>query len=71
MNFSLGRFSKYHMCRFYQTIMVCHFSLQKSSANYLAPHVFVGKGFDISIFGHFFCPIPENFLTLVQSKFKK
>ena len=44
---------------------------QKSSANYLVPRVFSQKGFDISIFGHFFCPIPEIFLTLVQSKSKK
>ena len=70
MHCSLGRFCKCRLSRFYQTIMLCRFSLLKSSANHLAPHVFVGKGFDISIFGHFFCPIPEIFLTLVQSYFK-
>jgi hypothetical protein len=47
--------------------MVPLFSAQKSSANYLAPRVFAQKGFDISILGHFFCPFPEIFSTLVQS----
>jgi hypothetical protein len=45
----------------YRTIMVPFFSARKSSANHLAPHVFVQKGFDISILGHFFCPFPGNF----------
>jgi hypothetical protein len=54
-----------------RTIMVSHFSIQKSSANYLAPRVFAQKGNGVTVFGHFFCPFSEIFLTLVQSKNKK
>jgi hypothetical protein len=50
-----------------RTIMVSQFSLRKSSANYLAPRVFAQKGNGLTIFGHFFCPFSEIFLTLVQS----
>ena len=58
---SLGRFAAIAIMRQFRTMMVTHFSSQKSSANYLAPRVFSQKGFDISIFGHFFCPFPGNF----------
>ena len=44
--------------------------LQKSSANYLVPRVFAQKGFAISIFGHFFCPFPENFIESCRVKTK-
>jgi hypothetical protein len=56
---------------FGRTIMVSRFSLPKSSANYLAPRVFAQKGNGLSIFGHFFCPFSEIFLTLVQSFLRK
>ncbi len=59
--FSLGQFESIAPMQYFRTIMVTHFSSQKSSAIYLAPRVFAQKGFDISIFGHFFCPFPENF----------
>jgi len=44
--------------------------LQKSSAIYLVPRVFAQKGFAISIFGHFFCPFPENFIESCRVKTK-
>jgi len=62
-----GKFRQSRQHNISRTIMVPLFSAQKSSANYLAPRVFAQKGFDISNFGHFFCPIPEIFSTLVQS----
>jgi hypothetical protein len=45
----------------FASYMVSQLSFQKSSANYLVPRVFSQKGFDISIFGHFFCPFSQNF----------
>jgi hypothetical protein len=44
--------------------------LQKSSANYLVTLGFAQKGFAISIFGHFFCPFPENFIESCRVKTK-
>jgi hypothetical protein len=69
--FSLDQIETMATLQDYRTIMVCVYCSRKSSANYLAPRVFAQKGFAISIFGHFFCPIPEIFLTLVQSRFEK
>jgi hypothetical protein len=59
--FSLDDFATYTLVTIIRTIMVTYFSSRKSSANYLAPRVFAQKGFDISIFGHFFCPFSQNF----------
>ena len=50
--------------------MVSRNDRQKSSANYLVPRVFAQKGFDISIFGHFFCPFSENFIESCRVKIK-
>jgi hypothetical protein len=44
--------------------------LRKSSAIYLVPRGFAQKGFAISIFGHFFCPFPENFIESCRVKTK-
>ena len=35
---------------------------------YLVPRVFSQKGFDISIFGHFFCPFSQNFFDSCAKK---
>jgi hypothetical protein len=69
--FSLDQIETIVLMQYCRTIMVRIYFARKSSANYLAPRVFAQKGFAISIFGHFFCPIPEIFLTLVQSRFEK
>ena len=46
--------------------MVSKFSIQKSSAKYLATRRFSQKGFVDVDFGHHRCPIFKIFLTLVQ-----
>jgi hypothetical protein len=71
MIFSLGHFAIFAPMQYFRTIMVRVFSSRKSSAKRLAPRVFAQKSFVDSIFGHFFCPFPENFSSLVQSKSKK
>jgi hypothetical protein len=59
--FSLDQIDTMATLQDYRTIMVPLFPARKSSANHLAPRVFVQKGFAISILGHFFCPFPGNF----------
>ena len=46
----------------------CHI---KSSANYLVRVEFSQKGFDISIFGHFFCPFSQKFFDSCANRIEK
>ena len=58
------------MLNYLRPYMLSQKWLQKSSANYLVPRGFAQKGFAISIFGHFFCPFPENFIESCRVKTK-
>ena len=51
--------------------MVSQKLLRKSSANYLVRVEFSQKGFDISIFGHFFCPFSQNFFDSCANRIEK
>ena len=51
--------------------MVSKFSIQKSSAKYLATRRFSQKSFVDLDFGHHRCPFFKNYSTLVQIRIEK
>jgi len=51
--------------------MVSYAMLQKSSAKHLVPRVFYQKGNGVSIFGHTFLSISQNFFDFCAKFFKK
>ena len=65
-----GAILAFFILTYLRPYMLSRKCLQKSSANYLVPRVFAQKGFAISIFGHFFCPFPENFIESCRVKTK-
>ena len=65
-----GAILTFFMLNYLRPYMLSRKWLQKSSANYLVTRGFAQKGFAISIFGHFFCPFPENFIESCRVKTK-
>ena len=70
-NFSLDDFRKKRGLKNVAACMVCCTCNQKSSANYLAPRVFSQKGNGVSIFGHTFLSISQNFFDFCAKFFRK
>ena len=65
-----GAILTFFMLNYLRPYMLSQKWLQKSSAIYLVPRGFAQKGFDVSIFGHFFCPFSENFIESCRVKTK-
>lgn len=70
-NLSLDEFLKKQIYKNIAAFMMSCPCIRKSSANYLVPRVFSQKGNGVSIFGHTFLSISQNFFDFCAKFFKK